>query len=393
MAKRSKKSVPSPSAVGHIGAAIRRQRGAMRMTVAQLANRVGLSRNTVTNYESGKTEPSASDLVRLADALGCQVSEFLGIGEVAPPPRFAFRAHAPLRKDPGLLVTARKWLRAYVEIEEITDTRLSGQLRRFHGDADRQLPDREIETAAQTLRQTCGLHDAGPENIASVLESLGVRCIFIRHDSKGLEGISAIQGEFAIVLLRDRERNIERTIFSGAHELGHLVLHPHLFSAEPEEEDADRDYEREADMFAGCFLVPSDELVRIWREERLDRLDLLHALLLLKRTFHVSFHCLFRRANDLGLAREGYPVFINRIKHYLGIPGKATMEELEPEPLEPEALYRTTRFERLVCSAFLQDLIGVAKVAEMLQVSVEEAKEITSEWVRPKDVLVDDGVV
>lgn len=364
------------------------------MTVTQLANRVGLSRNTITNYESGKTEPSASDLVRLADALGCQMSEFLGAGEVTPPPRFAFRAHAALRKEPAVLVAARRLLRAYVEIEEITDTRLAGQLRRFNGDSDRPLLDRDIETAAQTLRQTCGLHDAGPENIASVLESLGVRCVFFRHDSTGLEAISAIQGEMAIVLLRDRDRNIERTIFSGAHELGHLVLHPYLFSAEPEEEeDRNSDYEREADMFAGCFLVPSDELIRIWRGERLERLPLLHALLLLKRTFHVSFHCLFRRVIDLELAQKEYPVFIKEIKRHLGIRGKATMEELEPEPLKPESLYRTTRFQRLVCSAFLQSLIGVAKVAEMFQVSVEEAKEIASKWVRPEDVLVDDRTV
>ena len=43
-------------------------------------------------------------------------------------------------------------------------------------------------------------------------------------------------------------------------------------------------------------------------------------------------------------------------------------------PLEPEALYRSTRFQRLVNSAFLQSLISTTKVAELLQVTVDEAQ-------------------
>src|SRR5204863_6514957 len=113
---------------------IRKQRDAMRMTVAQLAGRVGLSRNTITNYEAGKTEPSASDLVRLSGALGCAINDLLCGGCESIPPRFAFRAHAPLRKDPEITVAARKYLRAYDEIEEITNSRLQGKLRTFDGD-------------------------------------------------------------------------------------------------------------------------------------------------------------------------------------------------------------------------------------------------------------------
>ncbi|MDP7018825.1 MAG: XRE family transcriptional regulator [Pirellulaceae bacterium] len=376
-----------------IGTAIRSQRESMRMTVGQLAKRVGVSRNTITNYESGKTEPSASDLVRLSEALGCQVAELLGIGEITPPPRFAFRAHVPLRKDPSIIVSARKYLRAYAEIEEIMDSRLSGQLRRFVCNKDGPLSDRDIEAVADTLRQSCGLHDTGPENIASMLESLGVRTLFFEHDGKGLEGLSTIQGDMVLVLLRLRSRIVERTIFSAAHELGHLVLHPQLFSDNSEEvadEDSKR-YEKEADSFAGNFLVPSDEVVRIWREERLDRLSLFNALLLLKRIFHVSFHCLYHRVTELDLTQPvDRPIFINQIKRQLGITGKATMEELEPDPLNPDILYRTTRFSRLIRSAFLQELIGVSKVAEMFQVTVDEANEITSGWLRPRYEMVDE---
>ena len=391
MPKKTAATAPEPT--NEVGNLIRKQREAVHMTVAHLASRVGVSRNTITNYEAAKTEPNASDLVRLSWALGCTINDLLHGGTSSIPPRFAFRAHAPLRNDPAITVAARKYLRAYGEIEEITNSRLHGKLRKFNGDNDGPLTDREIEMAADTLRHTSGLHDTGPENIASVLEGLGVRTLFFEHDSKGLEGLSTIQGDMVLVMLRDRKRVVERTIFSAAHELGHLVLHPQLFTSDEKGEDVDsKRYEREADKFAGNFLVPSDELVRIWKEERLNKLSLFNALVLLKRVFHVSFHCLYRRVTELGLhPAVDRAIFTNQIKQQLGIVGPATMEDLEPDPLKPEVLYRTTRFSRLVRSAFLRDLIGVSKVAEMFQVTVDKAQEITSDWLRPKHELVEDG--
>ena len=388
-----KAAVPAPAPINEVGNLIRKQRDAMHMTVAQLAKRIGVSRNTVTNYEAGKTEPSASDLVRLSGALGCPINDLLHGGADSVPPRFAFRAHVPLRKDPAITVAARKYLRAYDEIEEIMNSRLHGKLRKFDGDNGGPLTDREIEMAADTLRQTSGLHDTGPENIASVLEGLGVRTLFFEHEGKGLEGLSTIQGEMILVMLRDRKRVVERTIFSAAHELGHLVLHPQLFTSDEKDEEVDsKRFEREADKFAGNFLVPSDELVRIWKEERLNKLSLFNALILLKRVFHVSFHCLYRRVTELGLhPAVDRAIFTNQIKQQLGIVGPATMEDLEPDPLKPEVLYRTTRFSRLVRSAYLRELIGVSKVAEMFQVPVDKAQEITTGWLRPKHELVEDG--
>ena len=387
------KTLSPTSSANVVGRLIRKQREAMRMTVVQLAERIGVSRNTVTNYEAGKTEPAASDLVKLAMALGCSVTDLLR-AELAPaPPRFAFRAHTAMKNNPAVLVVARKFLRSYSEIEGITDARLCNRLQPFVCNTSGPMNDREIEGLAEDLRQTCGLHDSGPENIASVLEALGVRCLFFNFDSPGFDGISAIQGEMMLTILKDRRKNIERIIFSGAHELGHLVLHPQLFTMDHDGIDDSREFEKEANKFAGYFLVPSNEVTRIWREDRLHRLPLFDALLLLKRVFHVSYLCLFYRVKDLGLVKTDYPAFVSETKVRLGIRGKASIKELEPEPLESKTLYRTTRFQLLIRSAFVQELIGVSKVAEMLQISVEEAQEKTSEWLRPKHELVEESLV
>lgn len=366
-----------------IGRMIRAHREATKMTAAALAKRVGLSRNTIMNYESGKTEPSASDLVKLAEALGCRVVDLLGVEDVPQQPRFAFRAHAPLRRNPSIIVLARKFLRAYRDIEEITDKRLPDHLRPFVCRTTGPLNEQDIEARAEDLRQRCGISDCGPENIARVLESLGVRCLFFGGDLPGLDAVSAIEGDMTLVMLKDSKKNVERIIFSGAHELGHLVLHPLLFTTDSSEGDLETDFEKEANHFAGCFLVPSHELNRVWRVDRLERLPPFRALLILKRVFHVSYWCLFHRAKHLGLVAMGYPQFVNHTKACLGIKGRASIKDLEPDPLDGSMIYRTTRFENLVRSAFVQDRIGVAKVAEMLQVSVEDALAITAQWLHP----------
>jgi Zn-dependent peptidase ImmA (M78 family)/transcriptional regulator with XRE-family HTH domain len=372
-----------------LGERIRYQRQAVGLTVTQLAKLLGVNRNTIANYESGKTEPGANDLVRLADALGCDITDLLSETARLGAPRFAFRAHSVLHKDPHITVMARKYLRAYMEIEEIMGTRLALRLPQFPLDLGDPHPTRWIEMAADKVRERCGMRDCGPENIAYVLESLGIRCLFFHYKGKGLDGLSALQDDMPLVMLRDPDTLIERTIFSGAHELGHLVLHPHLFTTDGAGEGNERDYEKEAQQFAGYFLVPTDDLVYMWEEEHLHRLAPVHALLLLKRAFRVSFWCLHQRIEQAGLAQVDYPRLVADVKRLLGIHGRATMADLEPEPLPSAMLRRSTRFERLVYSAFIQEKLGVAKVAELFQITVEEAKELTTAWMAPDHALVE----
>jgi Zn-dependent peptidase ImmA (M78 family)/DNA-binding XRE family transcriptional regulator len=375
--------------VDTLGGRLREQRMAIGLTVQQLAQRLGVNRNTMMNYESDKTEPSVNDLVRLAATLGCDLTALLPGMPRAQVPRFAFRAHKLLSTDPHIKVTARKYLRAYMEVEEILGTTLALRPSRYQLEADAPQRERRIEGLANRVRKSCGIRDCGPDNIVAVLENLGVRCLFFHYDGKSLDGLSTLQDEMYLMLLRVRDKGIERTISSAAHELGHLVLHQHMFTEEPTEGGTGHSYEKEAQLFAGYFLVPSDALLEVWEEEGLYRLPPVHALLLLKRVFRVSFWFLYKRVQQAGLVPPNeYSRLTAEIKRLLGIPGRAKREELEPELLPSDMLQRSTRFERLVRSAFLQEKIGIAKVAEMLQISVEKAKEKTAKWVAPEHVLV-----
>ncbi|WP_390621258.1 helix-turn-helix domain-containing protein [Urbifossiella limnaea] len=63
------------------GARLRTLREGAGYTQAELAAAVGIYPHEVSNYERGKTEPSFSVLVRIAEALRVSLSDFAPTGD------------------------------------------------------------------------------------------------------------------------------------------------------------------------------------------------------------------------------------------------------------------------------------------------------------------------
>ena len=60
-----------------IGANIRRARTRRRLTQDDLAQTVHTTRQTISNYETGRSRPDVETLQRLADTLGVELTELL----------------------------------------------------------------------------------------------------------------------------------------------------------------------------------------------------------------------------------------------------------------------------------------------------------------------------
>mgnify|MGYP000870043438 FL=1 len=366
-----------------LGERLRARREAVGLSVRNLAEQLGASRNTITNYEQGHTVPSTTDLVRLATALGCTLVDLLDLPVAQPPQRVAIRAHLTRQHAPDVATIAQKCMHAYNEIETIRGVRPQPPLRRAAVALVGPKLDLRIAATAERVREDCGFAELGPANIVQALENLGVRCVFCHQQALGLDAISVEQGEVSMVLLPDRTSSIERLVFSAAQELGHLVLHPELYTALAGMADDARDYEHEAEVFADSFLVPEGRLLQAWQDERLARLPVEHALLLLKERFRVGFWVLAERLRGMGLTEVPGPALTVRVQRLLDREGRNSRLGLEPQPLPDEALCRSTRFERLIHSAFVQQEIGVAKVAELLQLTIDDAKQRTAAWLKP----------
>lgn len=67
------------------GREVRRRRGALGLTLEQLAERSGLTPNYIGTVENGRRDPSLSTVLALAKGLGLAPGELLGgVGELSP---------------------------------------------------------------------------------------------------------------------------------------------------------------------------------------------------------------------------------------------------------------------------------------------------------------------
>lgn len=61
-----------------VGARIKARRKQMGLTQAEVAQKLGIASQSVTNYESGKTDPSIRNLIALSAVLGVSTDYLLG---------------------------------------------------------------------------------------------------------------------------------------------------------------------------------------------------------------------------------------------------------------------------------------------------------------------------
>jgi transcriptional regulator with XRE-family HTH domain len=99
-----------------LGRRVRERRKALRLTLASLADSLGMTFQQVQKYESGANRISVSRLVHIAGALSCTVEDLIDGVEDG-------RARRPLRLDCAALVRqphAEELLTAYLSLDEPT---------------------------------------------------------------------------------------------------------------------------------------------------------------------------------------------------------------------------------------------------------------------------------
>ena len=186
---------------------------------------------------------------------------------------------------------------------------------------------------------------------------------------------------------------MERWIFTAAHELGHILLHPHEYRREatalPERA------EREADEFASEFLMPEMAFEREWEATRGH--SLLSRVLKVKRIFRVSYKTvLYRLVQTRRETSKVWQAFQSQHRAHFG---KTLRRADEPRALrksefawswgrsgEPVGLTRhdfvEDRLHRLVRLAVERGRISRGRAAEILGRDREDMRRLAAEWAK-----------
>ena len=205
----------------YIAANIARLRLDRQLTQEELARKAGLSRMALGNIERGTVVPRARTLTALGKALRVPVSGL--VMPVRPLETVRFRSQARVHARAQILAEVAKWLDAYIRVEADLNA-----LCPFQFETVSTQSRSPIETA-QAARKAIGFGREEPvRNICGLLENNGVKLLLLERKSDSFFGLSVGAGDGgpAVVVNTWDRISVERWIFTAAHELGHLLLHP-----------------------------------------------------------------------------------------------------------------------------------------------------------------------
>jgi Zn-dependent peptidase ImmA (M78 family) len=151
--------------------------------------------------------------------------------------------------------------------------------------------------AATLLRQHWRLGDKPIANMIHLLEANGVRVFSLAENTKEVDAFSLWRDDAPYVFL-NRFKSSERSRYDAAHELAHLCLHKH---GGANTEYIGDSLEKEANAFAGAFLMPETDIRAICNRPLYSVNDLADY----KKRWRVSAAALNYRLRELGMISEG----------------------------------------------------------------------------------------
>jgi len=369
-----------------VAANLRRLREQKNLTQDALAEAAGISRLAYRNIETRKSVPRVDTLQALAAALEVGLEAL-----VAPVPHLRharFRSLKRLNSREQVLADVAKRLADYNDLEELLDDKLKP--------AERPKKSARSPAAlAGLVRENFGVGSRDSvRDICGLLEDHGYKVLLVNVASDAFFGLSVAEDDGGpAVIVNNWERiSVERRIFSAAHELGHLLLHPKAYDVSSSEEvDAE---ERQANEFASHLLMPQGVFRSEW--DGTHGLPFVTRVLKVKRIFSVSYKSVLYRLKEEHPQANFFAMFQAQYQREYGTslgradePLPAAEHEFHvPEPLkarEPDELSQSAfvqdRLYRLVRKAFESQAITTSRASEILGISVQHMRQLSESWV------------
>lgn len=261
----------------------RKRRG---VPFTELSTQVGVSVQSLSNYENGRQEPSPGVIVNLASSLKFPTAFFsAGDIDLLQPSDVSFRARSKLparQRDVALSVG-----RLAIEFHEWVSQRFNLPVPDLPS-----LNKPDPETAADMVRARWGLGAMPVSNMVHLLEAYGVRVFSIAPEFRDVDAFSVYREGVPFIFLNTMKTAV-RSRFDAAHELGHLVLH-----------GQGRDLvkstaEQEANEFASAFLMPRESVIA-----HMPPRPMIDQILYGKQIWNVSALALTYRLHDIGMLSD-----------------------------------------------------------------------------------------
>lgn len=333
-----------------------------KLTLAELAEKVNVSKQMLSKYEKDISQPSAEVIIQLENSLGFPRKFFYertlhsdSIGNTY------FRSLSKATKKD---IEAQKLRVDFLEpIFKLIDDYIelpAPNIPSFASDID-------IEEVAKELRDEWHLGRGPIKNIVELLEING---IVVSTSKMNLQVIDAYTQTRKInnknvyfVILGNDKGSFFRRQFDGAHELGHIILHEPNLDISTLSSEQEKQIEVEANQFASAFLLPEETFSR---DVSIMPTNLDHYLYL-KKKWHVSVGAMVRRAYSLNIISSAQYTTLQR---KMSSKGWRTLEPFDENYLPTKPVLLTEAINVLLENNIFNGVTLLTTLADQYELSI-----------------------
>jgi Zn-dependent peptidase ImmA (M78 family)/transcriptional regulator with XRE-family HTH domain len=355
---------------------IRGARETARLTQAQVAAALGVSRPTLIAMEKGTRQVSPVELVKLAEVYRRDVATLLRPSSPPASIRARFRTGLMTGSSDGDLEQAvdelERFADNYVDLLRRSQVRLPGRPPAVRP-TDYLGPDGAGESLATEERNRLGLGDGPLQLLREVLEvEVGLRIFFLDLPSK-VAGLFIHVDPLGGCVGVNRNHPPERRRWTMAHEYAHYLASRDRPEVTRLGSGRVNDTERFAEAFAANFLMPRNGIVRRFHELKQDNGGQATpaTLVQLAHTYRVSVQALCLRLESLELIKVGT---WDRLKDNKFQP-RAAADMLNLSPVPDAGTPLPYHYRTLATQLFIDGEITETQFAQYLGMSVVEARK------------------
>ena len=319
---------------GFNGRRLKEARLYRELTISDVAKMSEVSKQAISQFENGKTEPKLETLMRIMNVLKFpreffyeNADEKIVVGDTY----FRSLASTSNKERMAQIESVKLLVAIYRGIDEYI---IFPKLNLYEVEADF---DFDIEALAENVRKFWNLGNERITNLIEILEKNGIIVNTRFTNGKKIDAYSQIETindkMVAVIILGDDKESAFRRNFSAAHELGHLILDD-FYDVDAMSRIEYKEMEDVMNRFAGALLVPQ----KSYRMElQTNAKTELNFYIQLKKKYGVSAATLIVRARQLN------EITVNQYQYLMKQLSQKGYRACEPydketKPLQPRYL-------------------------------------------------------
>ncbi len=286
---------------GIVGARIREARISRAMSITELAEKVGLTKQAISQYELEINKPSSDTIEKFEKILKYPKSFFTQTLKE----NFSMDSNIAFFRS-NKNISCKEKDAASIKINILSEA--FEKVEKYLDFPSVNIPEinceENIDKLVKKIREFWNLGNGPINNVIEILQDNGFVITRLSVGSKKVDAFSKWCNGRPYIILGDDKKSAVRSRFDACHELYHLIAHIDMNTALLNK--SREEIEKEADYFAGSFLMPTESFVKDICSISLDN------FISLKKKWKVSIASIIVRCQQLGLISENQSLYLWR---------------------------------------------------------------------------------